>query len=413
LSDKINNHNFFNTDFLKMRILLVGTLPPELGSKNYGGVARVVWNLAKTLKKNGSDVTIGGIGKYYKKYQQKSGIDIYGIGFSLFVLLEASFLMVRQIPAIEIHSFSLRHLYKLFYSVYYLLYLNKRVEFDIIHVHHVTNQIPYAVKLTGLNVKVISTIHSYSSLVNDELKREKENINIQLKQSDYITHVSEHLKNIGIRKGIKWESSSEVIYNGVQSINNETRHNTDPVQVCFVGSVTRNKGIDRLIACLNHVGKSKDLELVIVGRGDYEKTIRDNVDKYNYKVTLTGQLNNTLAIETIAKASVLVNPSKSESFGLVYLESLGAGTPVIGYKPLIEEFISYFGIGKSPLKRWLISYDYHTESSEELADKILKILEIKSSNTYQSERIKIIEMVKSNFNWNKIACEYSKLYIEI
>ena len=76
---------------MKKRILLIGTIPPELGSKNFGGVARTVWSLAKEFRKRNIGFRIGALGRYYKRYQMVEGIEIYGIGFSIVAFIKALF----------------------------------------------------------------------------------------------------------------------------------------------------------------------------------------------------------------------------------------------------------------------------------------------------------------------------------
>jgi len=44
-----------------VKILVVGTLPPHLGSRNFGGVAQVVWSLAQEYRNLGVSFAIGGI----------------------------------------------------------------------------------------------------------------------------------------------------------------------------------------------------------------------------------------------------------------------------------------------------------------------------------------------------------------
>jgi glycosyltransferase involved in cell wall biosynthesis len=390
---------------------MIGTLPTELGSQNYGGVTRVVWNLSNKLNEKGFDITVAGIGKYFRQYQKINGIEIYGIGFSIIAILKTIYIFLTS--NIRYSSFSPRHLIKLFYSIYFLLFVKNKIDFDVIHVHHIVNQIPYAVTLIGLDVKVISTIHSYTSLVNGEYPKEKRNINIHLQHLDYIIHVSKHLRDVGKELGVKWKCNEKVIYNGINFSTNNTSKEETTNKICFVGSVVKDKGIDKLLSSLDYIDFNEDIELVVVGEGKYKKVIKDNIEKYKYSVTLTGQLSHDRAIETMANSSLLVNPSKSESFGLVYLEALSVGTPVVGFKKIIGEFKEFLDLEENHLKNWMIEYDYSTDSTEMLAEKNLAGLQVKKSKNVKTEKQKIMEEVKRKFGWDKVAIDYANVYNEL
>lgn len=105
--------------------------------------------------------------------------------------------------------------------------------------------------------------------------------------------------------------------------------------VLFVGRFVPIKGIDRLIASISHLSHKEDLDLVIVG-GD---------GKNSESTVALRRLVRTSETDTIVKfagridhrdlplyynaTNILVVPSYYESFGLVALESLACGTPVV------------------------------------------------------------------------------------
>lgn len=394
----------------KVKVLMIGTLPPELGSKNYGGVARVVWDLARTLHDHEVDIAVGGIGKYYRKFQTRKGINIYGIGFSLSSLVKSVKILFKK--EINYSSFSLKNLVKLFYSVYFLLYLSKRISFEVLHVHHVINQIPVAAKLIGIDAQIVSTVHSYTSLINPVSEEtEKKNINLQLSCVDYITHVSHHLKNMGLRKGIKWSCDDKVIYNGIEFLSpNIVTYS--PHQICFVGSVTKNKGVITLINSLEYLNLSENITLNIIGEGDQLKVIESLRPKYQENIQMLGQLPREEVFRLMGESQLLVNPSRSESFGLVYLEALSVGTPVIGYHKMLMEFKNYLNIGEDRLQKWLIEFNHEEENTKSLASKIEQGLKVKSSENYFSEKRKIINQINKQFSWNKLAADYKAIYNE-
>ncbi|SHG35074.1 Glycosyltransferase involved in cell wall bisynthesis [Fodinibius roseus] len=402
---KFNNVN----EDKKRKILLIGTVPPEVGSYNYGGVARVVWRLANALKEQNINFCVGAIGKYFKSYQEKNNIKIYGISFSLNSLISTIWVFLSKYHWSSAR-FSLRHYIKLFHAIYFLNSIKRKISFDIIHVHHVINQIPLAAKLLNLDVKIVATIHSYTSLLKDNNRREIDNINMQLRCVHHLTHVSKHLRYVGISKGIKWKCEDEIIYNGIKIYSLEKAKSNN--QICFVGTVSKAKGIEKLISSLKYINR-KNLRLIVIGKGAYIDNIKEKKEQFPNDVKLLGQLNHTQALKAMAESQVLVNPSKSESFGLVYLEALSVGTPVIGYGPILREFKEYLEI-KGEIKKWVVEFDFKKENSKDLARKISNSLQIKTLNYCLDKKQELIKgKIKEKLCWDKITANYINIYKKI
>ena len=389
------------------KILLIGGIPSFLGSNNYGGVSHVVWNLAKNLKKLNVNISIAAIGRYFKTYQRVDDIDIHGIGFSFKALFKTFKLLLnirfRKLPL------NTRHFLKLIYALYFLNYINNKVSFDIIHVHHVINQIPLALSYIRSDVKIVATIHSYTTLIK-ESEVELNNIKYQLKHLDHITHVSHQLKETAAQKGIYWECSDSIIYNGIRFNDKHKPTNVDKKKnsLCFIGNISKIKGIDILIDGLNKL-PGDNYRLYIAGKGPYEKKL-SSVPNDNIEVL--GWLNENQIYELLLSTQLLVNPSRSESFGLIYLEALFAGIPVIGYEPIIKELKEHLNLSES-LKNWLIEFDYKKENSKILAEKIQKGLNIIYSDSYSKDMNRMKDLIVKNFKWERIASQYIELYRQI
>ena len=105
--------------------------------------------------------------------------------------------------------------------------------------------------------------------------------------------------------------------------------------VLFVGRFAPLKGIDRLIAAMSYLKHHQRLRLVIVG-GDGNHTPEfQNLKRLSAKwgvqdiVTFAGRIEQENLPPYYNAADVLAVPSYYESFGLVALESLACGTPVV------------------------------------------------------------------------------------
>jgi len=108
--------------------------------------------------------------------------------------------------------------------------------------------------------------------------------------------------------------------------------------VLFVGRFAPLKGIDRLMEAVCHLQHHQRLRLVIVG-GDgsdtpefqgFQKLARNfGIQEH---VTFVGRIEQDNLPAYYSAANVLVVPSYYESFGLVALEALASGTPVVATK---------------------------------------------------------------------------------
>lgn len=110
----------------------------------------------------------------------------------------------------------------------------------------------------------------------------------------------------------------------------------DKKVIVSVSRLVAHKHIDLLIRALSLITKNDaNVRLAVIGPdgGEGEK-LRDLVDKLNLEnhVRFLGALTREKMIEALSSASVFCLPSSSESFGIVYIEALAAGTPVVATK---------------------------------------------------------------------------------
>jgi D-inositol-3-phosphate glycosyltransferase len=137
--------------------------------------------------------------------------------------------------------------------------------------------------------------------------------------------------------------------------------------VLYVGRFAPVKGIDRLMEAIAHLQHYQRLRLVIVG-GDGDgapeyKSLRRLAQKLSIQdsVTFIGRIEQGGLPPYYSAADVLAVPSHYESFGLVALESLASGTPVVATR---------VGAMESILKRGETGHVVNNGSSRSLADGI-------------------------------------------
>jgi D-inositol-3-phosphate glycosyltransferase len=110
---------------------------------------------------------------------------------------------------------------------------------------------------------------------------------------------------------------------------------TDAKIVLFVGRIDPLKGVDRLIKSITHLESHQNLRLIIIGGDEYSRREVNKLKKLiaelgiSDKVTFQGMVKQERLPYFYSAADVCTVPSYYESFGLVTLESLACGNPVV------------------------------------------------------------------------------------
>ena len=108
--------------------------------------------------------------------------------------------------------------------------------------------------------------------------------------------------------------------------------------VLYVGRFAALKGIDRLLKAMTHLSDLPDLKLVIIGGdGDTSPEFMEfqrlsSKIGLNDRIVFAGRLEQNALPQYYSAADLLAVPSYHESFGLVALEALACGTPVVATK---------------------------------------------------------------------------------
>jgi 1,2-diacylglycerol 3-alpha-glucosyltransferase len=99
-----------------------------------------------------------------------------------------------------------------------------------------------------------------------------------------------------------------------------------------VGRLGREKNILFLIRAVARLMKrGENVHLIMIGDGPDRKEIEDEIDRLGCEsaVTLTGYLDRTEVLSLIKLSALFVFASQTETQGLVLLESMAVGTPVV------------------------------------------------------------------------------------
>lgn len=98
------------------------------------------------------------------------------------------------------------------------------------------------------------------------------------------------------------------------------------LKALFVGEVTQRKGIYQVLEVARRIGKEK-LEVDIIGAG--KERYPELFSEYEPYVTFHGRVEGKQLTEFFQQADIFLFPTMGDGFGLVILEAMACGTPVI------------------------------------------------------------------------------------
>jgi L-malate glycosyltransferase len=183
------------------------------------------------------------------------------------------------------------------------------------------------------NIPLILTEHS-SSFIRGLLKPyEKKEIAKTLKAAKYIISVGPSLKRELEKYTDKQIYEIPNIVN-IDDFSLDDESGYDPsrkFRFLSVAHLTRNKGMDVLINSFTKAFKGKNAELYIGGDGiERENLVRLTKElDVNDQVVFLGALNREQVKNEMRRCDVFVLASRFETFGVVLIEALATGKPVI------------------------------------------------------------------------------------
>jgi glycosyltransferase involved in cell wall biosynthesis len=170
-------------------------------------------------------------------------------------------------------------------------------------------------------------------------------------------------------------------------------------RLLFVGKLREYKGINYLIEAI----KDLEVDLTIVGDGEKEVTLRDQVDGLglNNVVTFLKGISNEALKKVYENTDLFILPSinEAEAFGVVQLEAMSNGLPVINTH--LESGVPYVSLNG------ITGFTIEPKSSAAIRNAIIRI--ISNKNLYEELSKNAIERSKE-FTREKMAQSYLKLY---
>lgn len=238
----------------------------------------------------------------------------------------------------------------------------------------------YALKILRNASKIIFISKSYRELVIQKY--------IPVSLRNYIYEKSEIIPN-GIDK--YWHQNIESKSKKEEKIDCLSKNK---IRIIYVGTINKNKNIKTSIKAIRNLQqKSYDVIFTVVGRID-DESFYDDIKMFSFINYIEPQ-NKTKLIHLYRSNQIFLMPSIRETFGLVYVEAMTQGLPVIYTKG--QGFDGQFNEG-------VVGYSVFATDEEDISNKILLI---KEKYSYISDSC--IDNVRK-FNWEIIANKYVEIY---
>lgn len=275
------------------------------------------------------------------------------------------------------------------------------------------------------NVPIITHFHgpwAQESLVEDrgqELGQQvryriKKNVELlSYRRSDYFIVLSRYFKDVlagdyGIPSGQIHIVPGAVDVERFRPADNrmEIRHSLqlqDHQKVLFCARRLVNRmGIDRLIQAMVKITREEDnVVLYIAGAGPLQEQLSSLIKALGLSsnVTFLGRISNEDLVRWYQAADLSVVPTVAlEGFGLVTVEALACGTPVLG---------TPYGGTKEILEQFSSNLLFRDSSPEAIGDKIISVLR---GECIIPSREQCREHMLQHYTWSKVAVSVTGLF---
>ena len=363
---------------------------------NYGGSGRVVDEYVNHLRLKGYNIFVLTFSKSKNlpNKEKKNGIIIYRLSKN-----------VVSLP-------------------YSLIVYNKLI------IQHKINVVILNAPFSGIsslfNLKKVNKIYVFHSPWPEEyyVNKNKKNMfywlrlyieRIILNTCDYIVCYSQYMKNKLLLIHKLNEEKVKVIYVGVNEKKFYPQNRTEvrkklglPIDKFILFTARRfvpRMGLENLLFAIKEIVKEyKNILLIIAGSGPLEKRLKNIVSELKIEpwVSFVGYLNDERIVKYYQSADVFVLPTKElEGFGMVTVESLSCGTPVLG-TPVggTVEILSKLGLL------------FEDTTYESMAKKIKEFIKMDKEKFNSLSKI-CKQYVVENYSWENFVSKIEKLFKKV
>jgi len=232
-------------------------------------------------------------------------------------------------------------------------------KYDVIHLQGFGHLLIDFVNLVATNPRKILTIHGFPKYIEQNggagyslkllYKMYCETLGKHtLNSINVITAVSKFVAEECVKKGIP-RNKINVIPNGINlkkyrpvyvydELKEKFNIKNDDILVLSIARITWNKGFEYALEAIHRVMKAteKSIKYIIIGPIEnkiYYSKLKEQIERLGLinNVIFTGfiPLYSSLKFQALSRANIFLAPSLHESFGLVILEAMALGKPII------------------------------------------------------------------------------------
>ncbi|ALS78400.1 N-acetyl-alpha-D-glucosaminyl L-malate synthase BshA [Planococcus kocurii] len=290
----------------------------------------------------------------------------------------------------------------------------KNENLDLLHVHYA---IPHAVcailgrDMAGSNIGIVTTLHGTDITVLGSDSSLKEAIRYGIEKSDIVTAVSDSLKEQTYDL-IKPNKKIETVYNFVDEreyfpqdatkLKEQLGIGANEKVMIHVSNFRKVKRVQDVVETFSLVRQQLDCKLLLVGDGPEMSRIIQQVRDLELgdHVLFLGKREGLAEFYSISDIKLLL--SEKEAFGLVLLEAMACGVPVIGSN-----------IGGMPeiIDPENNGYLVELGDTQQAAQYAIRMLS--DDEHLQNLRQGALETVTEHFHSSKILEQYEGLYEQL
>ena len=290
----------------------------------------------------------------------------------------------------------------------------KNEKLDLLHVHYA---IPHAVcailgrDMAGSNIGIVTTLHGTDITVLGSDASLKESIRYGIEKSDIVTAVSDSLRDQTYEL-IKPDKKIETVYNFVDEREYHPQDSTklkaelglaaDEKVLIHVSNFRSVKRVQDVIETFSLARQQLDCKLMLVGDGPEMSRIIQQVRDLGLEdhVLFLGKRDSTAEFYNISDIKILL--SEKEAFGLVLLEAMACGVPVIG---------SNIGGMLEIIEPGINGYLVELGDTQKAAQYVVEMLS--DETKLQKLRQGALKTVAERFHSSKILEQYEGLYEQL
>ena len=373
-------------------LMLTWEYPPRV----VGGISRVVYDLSRTLLKDGHDVTVityrDGDVPYFEDDRgvKVYRVDNYMINPNNFIdwIMQLNFAMLAKANEI----------------------ISEQGNFDVIHAHDWLVANAAKTIKNSYNIPIVSTIHATeagrNSGIHDETQRYINDTEWMLtyESSEVIVNSNYMKSELQRLFGLPYEKINVIpngvninLFNGIdRDYDFRRRFAMDNEKIIlYIGRLVYEKGIQYLISAMPKILQGyHDTKLVVCGKGGMLDELKQQVDRMGIseKVYFAGYMNGKDVQKMYKASDVAVFPSTYEPFGIVALEAMLSEIPVV---------VSDIGGLNEIVEHKVNGMKTYCGNPNSIADSILEVLYDHKLCVDMAKRAK--NKVRNEYNWSKIA----------